>query len=413
MRTRSVNAFVRLLIAVSLLSARVAAQQPGSTSKVTFARAITFSSGFSFPSGIASGDFNNDGIPDLAIGTISNTAIGVALGQGNGRFGSWLYSITGNPPSVVTVGKFDGKNLDAAVNDIYQLNPLVLFGAGDGYFSGGVRLSSDGNYVAGFAVGDFDGDHKDDLAANVQLSPSGCEVYLYLSNGDGTFQAPRRFRAGSGGQFSAIVAGDFNGDGKLDLAVLCVDLHNHVGSIAVLLGDGKGRFGHPLFYRFRNLYNDSFPLALAVGDFNRDKNLDLAVVFSGTTNKGSYVRVLLGNGDGTFLKGARAPAGRNAVDIAAADFNGDGKLDLVVSSLSVDTSPDSISVLLGNGDGTFQRPARFLVRGIQPLHLTVADFNGDGKPDVATVNMASDSVSVLLNTTPFPNPAARNPPPRR
>ena len=408
MQTRSVCVFVLLAVTVSSLSAQSAAQQPSSTGHVSFARAITFPSGVSFPSGIASGDFNNDGIPDLAIGTITGGAISVALGQGDGRFGSWLYSSTGDSPDVVTVGRFDGKNLGAAVNGFYGCNTLALYGAGDGYFSGGQPLSSDGNCVFGFAVGDFNGDHKDDLAANAQVSPSGCEVYLYLSNGEGTFfQAPRRFKAGDGYEFSSIVAGDFNNDGKLDLAVLCVNLHNGVGSIAVLLGDGKGEFEPPIFYRFKNLSLDAVPSALAVGDFNHDKKLDLAVAFSNySPNKNSDVQVLLGNGDGTFRKGVRATAGRNPVDIAAADFNGDGKLDLVVSSLSVDTSPDSISVLLGNGDGTFQRPARFLVRGIQPLHLTVADFNGDGKPDVATVNMASDSVSVLLNTTRFPSKRA-------
>jgi hypothetical protein len=144
-----------------------------------------------------------------------------------------------------------------------------------------------------------------------------------------------------------------------------------------------------------------------VGDFNADKNLDLAVAFSDYTNhKSSYVQMLLGNGDGTFRKGARAAAGPNPVDIAAADFNGDGKLDLVVANAPPGASPGSISVLLGNGDGTFQAPASFPVRGATPLQLTVADFNGDGKPDVATANNNSENVSVLLNTTPFPSEPA-------
>jgi hypothetical protein len=402
MRTRSGCILILLAATASLLPARLAAQS--SAGRISFARAITISGGPNFPSGIASGDFNHDGMADLAVVGPANGVIAVALGKGNGKFGPWRYTLATYSPSLVAVGKFDGKNLDAVVNDDAFDNPLVMLGAGDGYFPNATLLSSDNNFVAGFAVGDFNGDHKEDLAASVQLTPTGCEVYLYLSNGDGTFQAPRRFPAGSGPHFSSIVAGDFNHDGKLDVAVLNDDLHDHEGSIAVLLGDGKGGFGAPLIYRLRNPHSAAFPTALAAGDFNGDKKLDLAVAFGNfSTNQSSYVQVLLGNGDGTFRKGVRALAGPDPDSIAAADFNGDGKLDLVVSNAPGGRAPQTISVLLGKGDGTFQAPASFPVHGSTPFQLTVADFNGDGKPDVATVNENSNSVSVLLNTTQFPN----------
>ena len=150
MPTGSVRVFV-LLVAASLAPSQSSAQQSSAT-KVSFARAVTYPLDPS-PYGIASGDFNNDGIPDLAVVTPSNGTINVALGKGNGKFDPWLYTIATYMPSLVAVGKFDGKNLDPAVNDEAQDNPTVLFGAGDGYFSSDAQLSSDNNYVAGFAVG--------------------------------------------------------------------------------------------------------------------------------------------------------------------------------------------------------------------------------------------------------------------
>jgi len=145
---------------------------------------------------------------------------------------------------------------------------------------------------------------------------------------------------------------------------------------------------------------------MALGDLNGDKKLDLALAYADyDSNKSSFVRILLGRGDGTFSEGVSAPAGTNPLYVAIADFNGDGIPDLVVANAPCATGCDghsSISVLLGNGNGTFQAPARFPVHGEDALQLAVADFNGDGKPDVATVNADSQNVSVLLNTTQFP-----------
>jgi hypothetical protein len=162
---------VLIAAAVSYLSPPSAAQQHSNAGKVSFAPAITLPTGGSFPSGIASGDFNNDGVPDLTVVNFSNGVITVALGKGNGRFDPWVWSPATCSPGLVVVGRFDGKNLDAVVNDDAYLNPLVMLGAGDGYFPNTASLSSDNNYVGGFAVGDFDDDHNDDLAAVVQLSP--------------------------------------------------------------------------------------------------------------------------------------------------------------------------------------------------------------------------------------------------
>ena len=304
----------------------------------------------------------------------------------------------------MVVGKFEGKNLDAVVNDIGDA--WVLLGGGKGGFPRATWLNAGGNFVFGFAVGDFNGDGKQDVAALVDIPGQNSDssaVYLFLGNGDGTFQLPRQLPVSPLGPV-AILAGDFNGDGKLDLAVLTTYLHKHVGRVSVLLGDGKGDFGHPIMFRLFGLYN--YP-SMVSGDFNRDKRLDLAIATSNSDpNKNSSIRILLGNGDGTFGEGVRARAGLpNPLSIASADFNGDGIPDLVMANSACHAKSGNfncISVLVGNGDGTFQPPAKFRAHGQTSLQFTVADFNGDGKPDVATVNVNSQNVSVLLNTTQFP-----------
>ena len=220
----------------------------------------------------------------------------------------------------------------------------------------------------GFAVGDFNGDGKQDIAALVDIPGQNSDssaVYLYLGNGDGTFQSPRTLPVSPLGPV-AILAGDFNGDGKLDLAVLTAYLHNHVGRVSVLLGDGKGGFGHTRIFHLHGLY-PKYPVAMTLGDFNGDKKLDLALAYArADSNLSSLALILRGNGDGAFSKGAHAPAGANPVSVATADFSGDGIPDLVVTNSPCYKACDfqsSISVLVGNGDGTFQPPARFRVHG--------------------------------------------------
>jgi len=405
---RSRCSLIAVASLIVLFPTRPFAQQP-TPNNVQFAPPIVFRYPASYPQAIASGDLRNNGIPDLIAGD-EYGGLYAKLSRGNGTFRSWQYvSFPGHYVSALAVGKFDGKNLDAVVNDISDA--WVLLGGGGGGFPRTTWLNAGGNFVTGFAVGDFRGDGKQDVAALVDVPGQNSDssaVYLYLGNGDGTFQPPEQLPVSSLGPV-AILAGDFNGDGELDLAVLSVYLHNHVGRVSVLLGDGKGGFGHPIVFPLYGLY-PKYPVAMALGDFDDDQTSDLALAYAdATSNKSSFVQILLGNGDGTFRRGVRASAGPNPVSVASADFNGDGIPDLVVANSPCYTAcryPSSVSVLLGNGNGTFQPPARFPVHGQTSLQLTVADFNGDGKPDVATVNVNSQSVSVLLNTTQFPAPKA-------
>jgi hypothetical protein len=408
-----VAAFPLLLVVLAVLCVlpfhrAVLAQNP--SGGVQFAPAVTINSPITFPSGIAAGDFNNDGIPDLAVVGQTNEVICVALGKGDGTFGSWLCSNTaGDTSTMVVTGKFDGKNLDAAIDGMRSGNAYAMLGSGDGNFPNNTFLNTNGSFAGGLAVGDFNGDHNEDLAVTDQLG----HVYVFLGNGDGTFQSPQSFPTG-GADPTGVLSADFNGDGKQDLAILNSRSGNTPGSVAVLLGKGNGQFESPrLFHlRPRNLFGSYFPAAIAAGYFNGDNNLDVAVAIgNASSDKSSYIVVLLGNGDGTFTRGQPVGAGPNPTSIATADFNGDGKTDLVVANQPPGGPKGEISVLLGNGDGTFQAPAHFPVNAERPVQVIVADFNLDGKPDVATVNEDSSTISILLNTTP--GSASKTPVPPR
>ena len=170
---------------------------------------------------------------------------------------------------------------------------------------------------------------------------------MLLGNGDGTFQPQVKYAVGS--YPDAIVAGDFTGDGRLDLAV--VDARTD-GTVSVLLGNGDGTFQPQVTYAV-----GTDPSAIVTSDFTGDGKLDLAVTY--VNGPADTVSVLLGNGDGTFQPQVTYAVGNDPNAIVAGDFNGDGRLDLAVA----DEFPTTVSVLLGNGDGTFQTKSRSKLRG--------------------------------------------------
>ena len=167
----------------------------------------------------------------------------------------------------------------------------------------------------------------------------------------------------------AIATGDFNGDGRLDLAVTN---YNATGTVGIFLGNGVGGFAAPVLYNSGTAV-DGLPTAVAVGDFNGDNRLDLAV----TNSSNNTIGILTGKGDGTFnaATSISSGTGTNPMAVVAADFNGDMHLDLAVANYGTNT----VGVFLGNGDGTFAAPANLGTGGYWPDALAVADFNGDGR----------------------------------
>ena len=338
-----------------------------------------------FPTGATLGDFNKDGNLDIAVAAGDGNTVSVLLGNGDGTFRTQTNYGAGDIPSAIAAADFNNDgNLDLVVADSGSNSANVLFSNGDGTFQ--TRI----DYAAGLsphavASGDFNGDGIPDLAVVNSNCANGCSpstVSILLGNGDGTFQAPTQFSTGTGSDPFAIAAADLNADGKLDLAIA----DYATGKVAIMLGNGDGTFDAPTFFTVGNE-----PSSVAIGDFNADGVPDLAV----TNFDSGNLSVLIGNGDGTFKSAVNYTTGSGPNGVIAAALAGGKILDLVV----VNESENDISIFIGNGDanGTFKTQAKYPIgTGGNPYSVTAGDFNGDGSLDLAVADYQAEEVSVLL-----------------
>jgi hypothetical protein len=358
-----------------------------------------------YPIDVAVLDVNGDGRLDLVVTNgQAQPPLAVLLGNGNGTF---MLAPSGSLSQSFYVGLVaadfngDGKPDVAVVQNSQTISGIsqidILLGNGDGTFTLGQTIPF--LEALSIATGDFNGDGIPDLVVTAPgaTQTSNGTVTVLLGNGDGTFVVKSSFPTGAAPE--ATVVGDFNGDGQPDVAVA-----NFVSdTVTILLGKGDGT----LTPVTATPTTGQGPESITVADFNDDGRLDLAVANTGINYQNGAqvpgsVTILLGNGDGTFAPTSVSPGtDRLPVTVAVGDFNGDGKADLVTANA---INLGTVSLLLGNGDGTFAA-AMNLPAGNVPEFAGVGDFNGDGLSDIAEANGAPPVSSTIFLSQAGPQSA--------
>ncbi|CAM4908496.1 unnamed protein product [Rotaria socialis] len=402
----------------------------------TFATQIKYSTGLgSMPYAVAVGDLNSDYQVDIIVANFGTNNIGIFLGTGYGSFTSQLtFSTASSHPRYVTVGNF---NNDAHVDIIfanYGTNTIgIFFGYGDGNFTSEITFSTEYDSLPfALAIGDFNKDNNLDVAvANYGTNNVG----VFLGYGNGSFASQMTFSTGMNSHPYSIAIGNLNNDTQLDivvansgtnnvgvlfghangtfeiqttyftgnssspLSVVLADLNNDLtldivvansgmDNVGVLFGYGNGSFA--IQREFATGIN-SYPLSLAIGDFNKDNRSDIAISNYGT----NHADVLFGNNYATFSPQVTYTtgdaSGPNSVTIGY--LNNDSHLDIIVAN----GWADNVGVFLGNGDGTFSRQTSYSTGFYSsPYSAVLADVNLDGRLDIVVANLDADNIGILL-----------------
>ena len=356
----------------------------------TFASKVDYDTGAAGNSA-AIADFNGDGFPDIAVanyanlnGPYSNT-VSIFNGNGDGSFGARVDFPFASGIKGLAAGDVNGDGKpDLLLTYPSPLNNYppdvvrVLINQGGGAFAPGVDYTV-GNGAGSAILADVNGDGKPDLltmnSGDYQQNYKNSGISLLLNRGDGTFGPKTDYKTPP--YCSGLLVADVTGDSLPDIVYA-----NGSNALAILPGDGAGAFGAETDYSV-----GAAPNSIAVADYNGDGILDLI-----TCNGGQDVTVLLGLGKGRYQNPVSLPAGNAPQAVALADVNGDGKADLIV----LNNGSNTVSVAFGNGDGTFGAKSDYPVSG-KPVALAVVDVNKDGKPDVLALCQQSSNVSVLLN----------------
>lgn len=344
------------------------------------------------PNSVAVADFNSDGRPDIVVANAGDNTVTVLLGDGKGTFVQAKGSPfpAGNSPNDICVADFNAdEKLDLAFANHDAKYLTVLLGDGQGGFKpapGSPVTVASNPHTHGVAAGDFNGDGRLDLVTD---SWAENKVTVVIGDGRGGFSSPGVQFAVGKRPYERVRVADVNGDGHADIITTNLDGDN----VTVLLSDGRGGFAQAAGSPFPA---GKTPFGVAVADLNGDGRLDLAVVnFSGHPEdaENDAVTILLGDGKGGFrsMRGSPFPTGHAPIRVAIGDVNGDGTLDVV----TVNLASNDITILLG-GRGTFTRAATIAV-GNKPNGVAVGDLNGDGKADIVVANSRDNDISVLLS----------------
>ena len=332
------------------------------------------------PSALAVGDWNGDGRIDAATANPSQNNVTVLDGDGTGRFVTPRALVVGTQPEAILTADFDADGrADLAVVNYGSDSVQVWRGDGAGGFTLRTTLTT-GDMPNAAAAADFNGDGRIDLAIGSYGADS---VAVHAGDGSGGFGAPLLLSPGFGPR--AVTATDINLDGRIDLLVGLSKVSG-VGELAVLAGNGAGGFAAPV-----RIGSGPAPTAIVVGDLNNDGIPDVVSV-----NKiGNSVSVFQNTGGGLFRIADRVKLadGTYPHDVAVADFNRDGRLDVATPSEAY----DHVARSLGQADGSFAAPVTFGQTGTTPVSIVARDLNGDGAPEILTANNGNDTISILVN----------------
>ena len=356
------------------------------------------------PTGTVSLIDTNNGNSVAATANLTGSSITTSLVYRNdnyiGQYGT--YTAPELPGFICeTVADFNGDGIPDVAGVLFEESGyfLILYtGNSDGTFKQGKSIQLPISYIQGLGqmlVADFNGDGIPDIAVqSLQDGKAGFDVVLVSADGSLTLSTltPPTPATGIGFASLAGAVADFNGDGIPDLAIIAAD-----NSIYIWLGNGDGTFTGSS----TNPTLPNTPTSIQAADFNGDGKADLLVV------NGGQISILLGNGDGTFTnKSAISVSNFDAVEIA--DFNGHGILDLAVMTggnyVSGSFIPLTITTFEGNGDGTFTQEATLSTQGLQQFDFAVGDFNGDGIPDMVAINGAGNGCVIDNVYLPCPSP---------